>query len=155
MKLSECLIGIIVIEKKENVSVDKMPRIGHVIGLTEGEAGTIIPLVQWAVKIGMKATAIIFPTLTSTVSASVSPDNQLVPVQAVPLEMLDVYGDPEDGYETIDHKTHVSIKDYVELERSRDFYKLRVNEMEKYQSEVPDPYRHIICNILANGKPHP
>jgi len=37
------------------------------------------------------------------------------------------------------------------LEQSLEFYKRRVIEIQKYQSEIPDPHRQIICDILANG----
>ena len=41
----------------------------------------------------------------------------------------------------------------AELRRSLEFYKTRTNEIQKYQKELPEPHRTVICNILANGKP--
>lgn len=41
------------------------------------------------------------------------------------------------------------------LKNTRDFYELRMNALQKYQKELPEPHRTIICNILANGTPKP
>ncbi|OGM10639.1 hypothetical protein A2Z67_00085 [Candidatus Woesebacteria bacterium RBG_13_36_22] len=32
------------------------------------------------------------------------------------------------------------------------FYKLRIEELEKHIGDFPEPYKTMICNILANGK---
>jgi hypothetical protein len=32
------------------------------------------------------------------------------------------------------------------------FYENRLNLIQKYQKELPEPYRTQICNILANGE---
>ena len=36
--------------------------------------------------------------------------------------------------------------------RDIEFYKCRVQELQRIQKEFPDPYRKMICNIIANGK---
>jgi hypothetical protein len=42
-----------------------------------------------------------------------------------------------------------------EVKHTRWFYGLRMDELQKYQKELPEPHRTIVCNILANGKPKP
>jgi len=41
---------------------------------------------------------------------------------------------------------------YKSISRSCAFYEQRMNLIQKYQNQLPDPYRTSICNILANGK---
>lgn len=36
-----------------------------------------------------------------------------------------------------------------------DFYKRRVEELEKHKNKFPEPYLSMLCNILANGKIEP
>lgn len=36
-----------------------------------------------------------------------------------------------------------------------EFYKRRVDELERNKDEFPEPYLTMICNILANGKIRP
>lgn len=36
-----------------------------------------------------------------------------------------------------------------------EFYRLRVEELEKHKDKFPEPYLTCICNILANGKIEP
>ena len=36
-----------------------------------------------------------------------------------------------------------------------DFYRRRCEAIQTYQRHLPEPHRTVICNILANGKPHP
>ena len=36
-----------------------------------------------------------------------------------------------------------------------EFYKRRVDELERNKDEFPEPYRTMICNILANGRSRP
>ena len=36
-----------------------------------------------------------------------------------------------------------------------EFYKRRVDELERNKDEFPEPYLAMICNILANGKIRP
>lgn len=38
---------------------------------------------------------------------------------------------------------------------SRDWYKSRCDELLRWQSTIPDPYRNECCDILANGKISP
>ena len=38
------------------------------------------------------------------------------------------------------------------LVRKIKFYEDRLNLIQKYQKELPEPYRRQICNLLANGK---
>jgi hypothetical protein len=35
----------------------------------------------------------------------------------------------------------------------KSFYEERMDALQRYQKELPEPYRTEICNILANGKP--
>jgi hypothetical protein len=37
------------------------------------------------------------------------------------------------------------------LENTRNFYEPRMNLLQKYQMELPEPHRTAICDILANG----
>jgi len=39
-----------------------------------------------------------------------------------------------------------------ELEQERDFYKLRVEALERIKHDFPEPYKTWVINILANGK---
>ncbi len=39
-----------------------------------------------------------------------------------------------------------------ELTNSRDFYRIRMQAIEGLQSELPEPWRTLVCNVLANGK---
>ena len=36
-------------------------------------------------------------------------------------------------------------------QRIINFYKVRMQALQEYQTELPEPYRTLICNILANG----
>ena len=38
------------------------------------------------------------------------------------------------------------------LKRSLEFYKKRVDELERNKDKFPEPYLTMICNILANGE---
>ena len=42
-------------------------------------------------------------------------------------------------------------KTLIKIKSSIDFYKIRVDAIQKYQHKLPEPHRTIICNILANG----
>ena len=42
-----------------------------------------------------------------------------------------------------------------QLARGLMFYKIRVEAIEKIKDELPEPYRTMVINILANGKPEP
>jgi hypothetical protein len=46
MNLKDCKLGVIVIEKNENISGTK--EIGHIVGLTKNCTGEVIPVVKWA-----------------------------------------------------------------------------------------------------------
>jgi len=53
MKLSECKMGEIVIERPRNSDMAQninLRRIGHIVGLGRNMAGHIIPIVRWAEK---------------------------------------------------------------------------------------------------------
>ena len=36
-------------------------------------------------------------------------------------------------------------------QRIINFYKVRIQALQEYQNELPEPHRTLICNILANG----
>lgn len=38
---------------------------------------------------------------------------------------------------------------------TRLFYGERMDALQRYQKELPEPHRTIVCNILANGRPKP
>lgn len=42
-----------------------------------------------------------------------------------------------------------------ELLESESFYKKRVEELQKIQSQMRDPERKMVCDIIANGRPSP
>jgi len=39
-----------------------------------------------------------------------------------------------------------------ELDHSRRFHQRRMDEFQRWQKDLPEPYRTECCNILANGK---
>ena len=41
------------------------------------------------------------------------------------------------------------------IERSLEFYRIRIEEIAKIKHKLPEPYRTMVINILANGKPEP
>lgn len=43
------------------------------------------------------------------------------------------------------------VEEINDLKRSRDWYKNRVDKLQKIQSQMRDPERTIVCDILANG----
>jgi len=42
-------------------------------------------------------------------------------------------------------------KEVKEVARLKSFYGDRFNLIQEYQKKMPEPYRTVICNILANG----
>ena len=43
-------------------------------------------------------------------------------------------------------------KELADMRDSRDFYKRRTDELQKAQSQMRDPERTMVCDILANGR---
>jgi hypothetical protein len=72
--------------------------------------------------------------------------------QGVPLDAL-----KDEGY-ALRHAQHMlDFHERVRGEnmRIRQFYGERMKELQKFQHELPEPQRSIICNILANGQQMP
>jgi len=44
------------------------------------------------------------------------------------------------------------MKKVKRLKNSLAFYKSRVEELERHKKDFPEPYKTMICNILANGR---
>lgn len=47
----------------------------------------------------------------------------------------------------------VTADDVAELERSRDFYQVRVQELQKLLLKMPEPWATLCADIVANGFP--
>jgi hypothetical protein len=75
--------------------------------------------------------------------------------------LLDFYKSPEairrDGeyhrrfIEAIEAAAALASEENASLARYRDFYLMRMDALQRYQHELPEPHRTAICNILANG----
>ena len=56
-------------------------------------------------------------------------------------------------FNSIDEEQMISFAE--ELLKSDHFYRIRVNELQKIQSQMRDPERKMVCDIIANGRPSP
>lgn len=54
--------------------------------------------------------------------------------------------------DSLDNKTKKDVKNRL---RRLEFYRMRINELEKNKDKFPEPYYSMICNILANGRINP